>query len=80
MPAPSSPPPAGSPALRRRASQSSDLPPSSPPAGFSDTDESLDERDAVGDIDEDAEGDGEDLFGENLEESVLSLSTFINPS
>jgi hypothetical protein len=66
-------PPAGSspiprPTPTRRDSQSS-LPPSSPPAPFSDTDDSLDERDAVRDVDdEEAEGEGEDLFAQNLEE------------
>ncbi|KZT24251.1 MCM-domain-containing protein [Neolentinus lepideus HHB14362 ss-1] len=56
--------------LARRDSESS-LPPSSPPAPFSDTDDSLDERDAVRDVDEEAEEeeeDGEDLFGANLDE------------
>ncbi|KAJ7924903.1 MCM-domain-containing protein [Mycena leptocephala] len=44
------------------------LPPSSPPAPFSDTDESMDERDAVRDVDEDDEdAEGEDLFGQALE-------------
>ena len=53
----------------------SSLPPSSPPAPFSDTDDSLDERDAVPDADEEPEEeeDGEDLFGENLHEYVLSI-------
>lgn len=54
----------------RRASGSS-LPPSSPPPPFSDTEDSLDERDAVLDIDDDVneeEGEGEDLFGETLEQ------------
>ncbi|GJE97383.1 MCM-domain-containing protein [Phanerochaete sordida] len=53
---------------RRDGDESSSLPPSSPPAPFSDTDESLDERDAVPDADEipEEEEDGEDLFGENL--------------
>jgi len=66
-------PPAGSPPIprqtpTRRDSQSS-LPPSSPPPPFSDTDDSMDERDAVRDVD-DAEEDeeGEDLFAQNLEE------------
>ncbi|KAL0956516.1 hypothetical protein HGRIS_002657 [Hohenbuehelia grisea] len=63
------PPPRPTPV--RRNSEASSLPPSSP-APFSDTDESLDERDAVRDAeDEDAEGeddvDGEDLFGDNAE-------------
>ena len=42
----------------------------SPPAPFSDTDESLDDREAIQDADgvDDEEEDGEDLFGENLEE------------
>ena len=60
----------------RRASGSS-LPPSSPPPPFSDTEaeDSMDERDAVVDIDDDddelngdEEGDGEDLYGDTLEE------------
>ncbi|KAG6911108.1 MCM DNA helicase complex subunit [Tephrocybe rancida] len=56
------------PALTRRDSDSS-LPPSSPPAPFSDTDDSVDDRDAVRDAeDEEEEEDGEDLFGNNLEE------------
>ncbi|EIW83154.1 MCM-domain-containing protein [Coniophora puteana RWD-64-598 SS2] len=62
----SSPPQQATP---RRESLSSSLPPSSPPAPFSDTDDSLDERDAVRDIDEgDEDADGEDLFGETVEE------------
>lgn len=61
--------PAPRPTPRRRDSQSS-LPPSSPPAPFSDTDDSLDDRDGVRDIDEDDEvdGEGEDLFADNIEE------------
>ena len=62
----------------RRASDSS-LPPSSPLAPFSDTDDSLDERDNVPDVDAGAAEDdeeGEDLFGETLEEYVL-LSRFL---
>ncbi|KAG6845873.1 MCM DNA helicase complex subunit [Tephrocybe sp. NHM501043] len=56
------------PALTRRDSDSS-LPPSSPPAPFSDTDESIDDRDAVRDAeDEEEQEEGEDLFGNNLEE------------
>lgn len=66
--APSSPIPGPTP--RRRDSQSSDLPPSSPPAPFSDTDDGLDDRDAVEDVDadEEEEEEGEDLFAQNLEE------------
>lgn len=71
---PRSPPiPSSSPAPRatprRRDSQSS-LPPSSPPAPFSDTDDSLDDRDGVRDMDEDDEddGEGEDLFADTIEE------------
>ncbi|KAG1770467.1 MCM-domain-containing protein [Suillus occidentalis] len=70
---PRSPPiPSSSPAPRptpiRRDSQSS-LPPSSPPAPFSDTDDSLDDRDEVRDIDEDddEDGEGEDLFADTVE-------------
>ncbi|KAH8108108.1 MCM-domain-containing protein [Cristinia sonorae] len=68
----SSPPAATSPrpSPRRRDSESS-LPPSSPPAPFSDTDDSLDERDAVRDVEDeeadDADDDGEDLFGEEMD-------------
>ncbi|KAK1224599.1 MCM DNA helicase complex subunit [Marasmius sp. AFHP31] len=52
---------------RRRDSQSS-LPPSSPPNNpFSDTDDSLDERDAVNDVDEGEDEEGEDLFADNFE-------------
>ena len=53
----------------------SSLPPSSPPAPFSDTDDSLDERDAFPDADEvpEEEEDGEDLFGENLDEYVFTI-------
>ncbi|KAJ6625555.1 MCM-domain-containing protein [Mycena sp. CBHHK59/15] len=47
----------------------SDLPPSSPPAPFSDTDDSMDERDAVPNIDDDDEdAEGEDLFGQGQED------------
>ncbi|CAK5281579.1 unnamed protein product [Mycena citricolor] len=42
------------------------LPPSSPQTQFSDTDESLDERDAVPDLDDE---EGEDLFGEQVLEA-----------
>ncbi|KAI0915775.1 MCM DNA helicase complex subunit [Taiwanofungus camphoratus] len=70
------PPPGSSPLARpthtRRDSESS-LPPSSPPPPFSDTDESLDERDAVRDVDDNAEDeDGEDLFGEELEDDYAA--------
>ncbi|KAG2150505.1 MCM-domain-containing protein [Suillus clintonianus] len=70
---PRSPPiPSSSPAPRatprRRDSQSS-LPPSSPPAPFSDTDDSMDDRDGVRDIDDDdaEDGEGEDLFADTVE-------------
>jgi hypothetical protein len=66
-PAPMSPTPAGG---RRRSDSRSSLPPSSPPPGLSDTDDSMDERDRVQDI-EDEEEDGEDLFDDdNLQASV----------
>ncbi|KAG5353782.1 hypothetical protein C0989_002565 [Termitomyces sp. Mn162] len=55
------------PVLTRRDSDSS-LPPSSPPAPFSDTDDGIDDRDAVRDAEDGEEEEGEDLFGENLEE------------
>lgn len=66
------PPPGSSPLARptisRRDSESS-LPPSSPPPPFSDTDDSLDERDPIRDVDDNAEDedDGEDLFGEEMD-------------
>ena len=66
-------PPSSPPQPTRRGSS---LPPSSPPAPFSDTDDSLDDRDAVRDVDDnDAEedADGEDLFGETLQEYVVSV-------
>ncbi|KAF9049814.1 MCM2/3/5 family-domain-containing protein [Panaeolus papilionaceus] len=65
-PLPASSPPRAHTPERDDAARSS-LPPSSPPAPFSDTDDSLDERDAVQDVDEDEDGEGEDLFGEDLE-------------
>ena len=74
-----SPVPLSSPARptpQRRDSQSS-LPPSSPPAPFSDTDDSLDDRDAVRDAEDQEEDDGEDLFGENLEVYVSSYHPLI---
>ncbi|KAJ3865653.1 MCM-domain-containing protein [Lentinula novae-zelandiae] len=53
--------------LRRRDSESS-LPPSSPVA-FDDTDDSMDERDAVPDLDDGEDNDdGEDLYGDNMQE------------
>ncbi|THH19967.1 hypothetical protein EW146_g1327 [Bondarzewia mesenterica] len=68
LPASSSPPPLGGQSVSRRDSQSS-LPPSSPPAPFSDTDDSADDRDAVQDInDEDDDEEGEDLFGQEMED------------
>lgn len=63
-------PPIPRPTPRRRGSQSS-LPPSSSPIPFSDTDDNIspDEREAVQDVDgEDEDEDGEDLFAQNLEE------------
>ncbi|KAJ7593710.1 MCM-domain-containing protein [Mycena floridula] len=54
----------------RRRSQSSDMPPSSPPQHFSDTDDSPDDRDAVRDLN-DEDDDGEELFGNQLEECAL---------
>ena len=63
--------PNSSPVLRPtppRRESSSSLPPSSPPAPFSDTDDSLDERDAVRDLDDEEDGEGEDLFADGLEE------------
>ncbi|KAH7907456.1 MCM-domain-containing protein [Hygrophoropsis aurantiaca] len=68
----SSPAPAARPTPTRRSSQSS-LPPSSPPPPFSDTDDSLDERDAVRDLeDEENDDEGEDLFADTLEEDYAA--------
>ena len=67
------PPPGSSPPGPSRVERDEDssLPPSSPPAPFSDTDESMDERDAVRDVNDDADDDdGEDLFAEEFEEYV----------
>ncbi|KAJ7188126.1 MCM-domain-containing protein [Mycena filopes] len=58
----SSPPQPATPPTRQDS-----LPPSSPPAPFSDTDDSLDER-GVPNIDDDEDVEGEDLFGEGLQE------------
>ncbi|KAL1942774.1 hypothetical protein VTO73DRAFT_5014 [Trametes versicolor] len=70
------PPPGSSPAGPSRAErdEESSLPPSSPPAPFSDTDESLDERDAVKDIEDDADDaeDGDDLFAEEFEDDYAT--------
>ncbi|KAF9481543.1 MCM-domain-containing protein [Pholiota conissans] len=67
-PAPSSPPQPTTPTRR-----TSSLPSSSPPAPFSDTDDSLDDRDAIRDVeDEDEDAEGEDLFGETLEEDYAA--------
>lgn len=60
------------PSHQRRASDASgsSLPPSSPLPNFSDTDDGLSDRDLVPDAEEgvldDGEGDGEDLFDENI--------------
>ncbi|KAI0029089.1 MCM2/3/5 family-domain-containing protein [Vararia minispora EC-137] len=67
LPADSSP--LGAPVPRtRRDSEHSTLPPSSSPEPFSDTDESLDERDTVRDVNNEEDDDGEDLFAENMDE------------
>jgi DNA replication licensing factor MCM2 len=42
------------------------LPPSSPPAPFSDTDESADDGDAIRNVDDDEDDEGEDLFADNV--------------
>ena len=71
------PPPGSSPPgpSRVQPDEESSLPPSSPPAPFSDTDESLDERDAVRDVNDDADEDedGDDLFAEDFQEYVGPL-------
>ena len=72
-PIPSSSPPGGRTPTRRNSESS--LPPSSPLAPFSDTDDGLEDRDGVADAegaDDDAEG--EDLFGETLPEYVMIFS------
>lgn len=55
-------------ARQTRRDSSTSLPPSSPFA-FSDTEESLDDRDNVPNV-EDEDDEGEDLFGEALERCV----------
>ncbi|KAF9012404.1 MCM2/3/5 family-domain-containing protein [Cyathus striatus] len=65
-PTPASSPP--NPSTPARRDSHSSLPPSSPPAPFSDTDDSLDERNAVQDLDDEEDEEGEDLFGETLAE------------
>ncbi|KAH6913975.1 MCM-domain-containing protein [Coprinopsis sp. MPI-PUGE-AT-0042] len=62
------------PALRRRASQLSDLPPSSSPPPFSDTDdvEVGDDQDDLRDAEGEDDDDGEDLFGETAEEDYAA--------
>ncbi|TFK20765.1 DNA replication licensing factor cdc19 [Coprinopsis marcescibilis] len=62
----SSPPGPRTPAARR-ASQSSELPPSSP-VPFSDTDDSVDDRDGLVDAEGDDDDEGEDLFADGVEE------------
>ncbi|KAF8135696.1 MCM-domain-containing protein [Boletus edulis] len=68
--------PSSSPAPRptpQRRQSSSSLPPSSPPAPFSDTDDSIDERDAVRDLQDDEDDDeGEDLFADGAEEDYAA--------
>ncbi|THG95559.1 hypothetical protein EW026_g6122 [Hermanssonia centrifuga] len=66
----SSPPAPRATTSRREDDEDSSLPPSSPPPPFSDTDDSLDERDAIADINDEAEEEeeGEDLFAENLQD------------
>ena len=68
--------------MSRRDSEHSSLPPSSP-VPFSDTDDSLDERDAVQDAQDDEveeeDGDGEDLFGDGMGKYVVP-ATFLSNS
>ncbi|KAM5543152.1 hypothetical protein V8D89_003026 [Ganoderma adspersum] len=70
------PPPGSSPPGPSRVERDEDssLPPSSPPAPFSDTDESMDERDAVRDVndDPDDDDDGDDLFAEEFEDDYAT--------
>ncbi|KAF9070638.1 MCM-domain-containing protein [Rhodocollybia butyracea] len=67
----SSSPPGSSPsaAPRARRDSESSLPPSSP-AAFDDTDDSMDERDAVPDLDDapEEDDDGEDLYADNMQQ------------
>ncbi|KAJ7647242.1 MCM-domain-containing protein [Roridomyces roridus] len=70
----SSPPQPGTPPSRPDS-----LPPSSPPQPFSDTDDSVDERDAVRNIDEDDEdAEGEDLFGEDALENDYAANELLD--
>ncbi|RDB25014.1 DNA replication licensing factor mcm2 [Hypsizygus marmoreus] len=69
--------PSARPIPTRRNSDSS-LPPSSPPAAFSDTDDSMDDRDAVRDIDDAEEEEGEDLFGEDLLQEDYSVNELLD--
>lgn len=67
-PIPSSSPPARTPTRRNSVTS---LPPSSPLAPFSDTEEGFDDLDAVADAEgEDDDAEGEDLFDETLQEHV----------
>ncbi|RPD78428.1 MCM-domain-containing protein [Lentinus tigrinus ALCF2SS1-7] len=70
------PPPGSSPPGPSRVERDEDssLPPSSPPAPFSDTDDSMDERDAVRDVNDepDEEDDGDDLFAEDFEDDYAT--------
>ncbi|KAH9929621.1 MCM-domain-containing protein [Epithele typhae] len=69
-PLPGSSPPGPS---RVTADEESSLPPSSPPAPFSDTDDSVDERDAVPDADAEAgEEDGDDLFADDFQDDYAT--------
>lgn len=66
---PSSSPPGGRTPTRRNSESS--LPPSSPLAPFSDEDDGLEDGDGVVDAEEDDDdAEGEDLFGETLNEYV----------
>ncbi|KAI6046020.1 hypothetical protein EDC04DRAFT_1862733 [Pisolithus marmoratus] len=59
--------PAPRPSPRRRESASS-LPPSSPPAPFSDTDDNMEESEVVKDLGDEEDEDGEDLFGAEMQD------------
>ncbi|KAI6121457.1 MCM-domain-containing protein [Pisolithus sp. B1] len=67
-----SPPlPSSSPAPRPsppRRESSSSLPPSSPPAPFSDTDDNMEESEVIKDLRDEEDDDGEDLFGAEIED------------
>ncbi|KAH7904759.1 hypothetical protein BJ138DRAFT_1119112 [Hygrophoropsis aurantiaca] len=71
--------PGSSPAPAARQSSQSSSPPSSPSQPFSDPDDSLDERDAVRDLEEENDGEGEDLSADTLEEKRMAMAESLAP-